>query len=131
MFNRKSVFLAVGVVALGMVAVGSVHAGGSVARTAHITFSGPVSLPGVTLGTGTYIFELTDPMSSLDVVTVMDRNRSRVYYSGFTQQVPRPAGAVQPVSIGEAPEGFAPKIIAWYPEGDSMGHRFVYPKNAR
>ena len=131
MFIRKSAFLALGVVALGILAVASVHAGGTAARTAHITFSGPVSLPGVTLGTGTYIFELTDPVSSLDVVTVMDRNRSRVYYTGFTQPVARPAGAVQPVSLGEASEGLAPKIIAWYPEGDSMGHRFVYPKNAR
>ena len=130
MFNRKSAFAAFGVI-LAVVAAASVHAGGTLARTAHVTFSGPVSLPGVTLGTGTYIFELTDPFNNVDVVTVLDRSRSRVYYTGFTQQIARPAGAVQPVSLGEASPGAAPKIIAWYPDGDSMGHRFVYPKNAR
>lgn len=131
MFTRMSSLIALGVVALAFIAVASVHAGGTVARTAHVTFSGPVSLPGVTLGSGTYIFELTDPLNSLDVVTVMDRARSRVSFNGFTQPIARPAGAVQPVSLGEASAGAAPKILAWYPEGESIGHRFVYPKNAR
>jgi hypothetical protein len=129
-FNRKSAFAALGVM-LAVVAAASVQAGSDVARTTHVTFSGPVSLPGVTLATGTYIFELTDPFNNLDVVTVRDKARSRVYYTGFTQAIVRPAGAVQPVSLGEAPAGSAPKIIAWFPESDSMGHKFVYPKDAR
>ena len=130
MFNRQSALAALGVM-LAAASVVSVHTGSNVARTTHVTFSGPVSLPGVTLGTGTYIFELTNPLNSLDVVTVLDGARSRVYYTGFTQAIARPAGAVQLVSLGEASVGSAAKIVAWFPEGDGMGHKFVYPKDAR
>lgn len=129
MFNRKSMF-ALGIV-LAIAQISAVHAVNTVARTTHVTFSGPVSLPGVTLGTGTYIFELTDPLSSLDVVTVLDRARSRVYYTGFTQQIARPSGAVKLVSLGEASAGSAPKVVAWFPEGDGLGHKFIYAKDAR
>ena len=130
MFNRKSACLALCAVAFGLVSAASMHAGDAVARTAHITFSGPVSLPGVTLGTGTYVFELSNPRNTLDMVTVMDRSRSRVYFSGFTLSVARPPGSAQPVALGEAAAGGAPKVIAWYPGSDALGHQFIYPKAA-
>lgn len=131
MFNRKSACLALGAVVLGVVSVSLVHAGSSAARTAHITFSGPVSLPGVALGTGTYIFELANPRNTLDIVTVMDRSRSQVYFTGFTRPIARPPGLVQPVALGESSLGGSPKIVAWYPQDDAMGHQFVYANDAR
>ena len=33
-------------------------------KTTYLTFNRPVGLPGVTLGSGTYVFELPEPMSS-------------------------------------------------------------------
>jgi hypothetical protein len=130
MFTRKSACLALCAVVLGVVSVASVHAGGSAARTAHITFSGPVSLPGVALGTGTYIFELSNPSNRLDLVTVMDRSRSHVYFTGFTRSIARSPGSAQPVALGEAPLGGSPRVIAWYPQDDAMGHQFVYANSA-
>lgn len=104
----------------------SLHGWGAPSRTTFLTFSGPVALPGATLGTGAYIFEVLNPSSGADVVTVTDKARSRVYYSGFTRRVDRPAGQVQPVSLAEAPRGVPPKILVWYPTGEGMGHQFIY-----
>jgi hypothetical protein len=121
MCNRKSALAILGVLlAAGTVSMNA----GTVARTSHVTFGGPVALPGVTLGSGTYIFELADPLSNIEVVTV--RDKKHVYYMGFTELVPRPRGSVKIVTLEEAQAGLAPRINAWFPEGDGAGHRFIY-----
>src|SRR5262249_14272849 len=105
--------------------------GQSANSTTFVTVSGPVALPGVTIGAGTYICEVVDPITNHDIVTVLNKDRSRVYYSGFTRTVDRPMGQVGVVAIEEAPPGVAPRILAWYPIGMSTGHGFVYPKGQR
>jgi hypothetical protein len=44
----------------------------SAAQTTYLTFSGPVALPGATLGAGTYVFEVANPSTSGDVIRVSD-----------------------------------------------------------
>src|SRR3990172_3392624 len=44
-----------------------------------ITFSGPVALPGTSLGTGTYVFRLAKGTSDRHIVQVMDKDGARVY----------------------------------------------------
>src|SRR3954469_23741974 len=61
-------------------------------RLAYLTFSGPVSLPGVTLPAGTSIFERMDADNRGDVVLVRSRDRSKVYLMTITHPVPRPVG---------------------------------------
>jgi len=130
MATRKWTLSACGAI-LGLVlAAGSVKAMTD-NRLTYLTFSGPVSLPGVTLGTGTYAFEVVD--STMDIVRVRNKERSQVYYTGFTNRVELPAGRQpsRPVVFGESRPGIAPPIAAWYPEGDVIGHEFIYPKKAR
>ena len=126
MGNRKSALAMCGAIIL-LTAVTVGHAW-SPSRATILTFSGPVELPGVALGSGTYIFELIDPVGSIDVVTVRDKNRTRVYYSGFTRRVERPAGKVEAVTLEETKPGVVPRILAWYPTTDVVGHSFVYSK---
>ena len=128
MLNRKSLLSAVGALLGLAVAVASANAWVSASRTTYLTFSGPVGLPGVTLGTGTYVFEVAD--GRVDIVRVMNKSRSTVFYMGFTEQVERPAGLSpnHQVSFSEVKPGVAPPIAAWYPLGDAIGHRFLYPK---
>ena len=45
----------------------------NVQHPTYMTFSRPVSLPGVTLGSGTYIFEFANPRSGSDVLRVVSR----------------------------------------------------------
>jgi hypothetical protein len=130
MVTRKSMLTAFGAI-LGLVlAVGSVRAMND-SKLMYVTFSGPVSLPGVALGTGTYAFEVVD--SSIDMVRVRNKDRSQVYYTGFTNRIELPAGRQprRPVVFGESRPGIAPPISAWYPDGDTIGHEFIYPKKAR
>ena len=91
-----------------------------------MTFSGPVALPGIGLGTGTYIFERTDADPRL--VRVFNRDRSRVYFTGFTHAVARPAGLRRDriVTFAERRPGLPPRIAAWYPVGTSTGYQFLY-----
>jgi hypothetical protein len=113
---------------LGLVLAASSHALTDPARTTYLTFSGAVALPGVTLGAGSYIFELAEPGSRTDIVRVRSRDRSKVYYMGFTRLVERPRGlpANRFVSLSESPSGVAPRILAWYPTGEATGRQFVY-----
>ena len=98
-------------------------------KTTYLTFSRPVALPGVSLGAGTYIFEIANPDTSANVVRVMSRDRSIAYFMGFTRPVERPHGMKreQSVSLGEAAAGVAPPITAWWPQFESTGRQFVYP----
>lgn len=128
MFNRKSAAAAFGV-ALGLVvAAASVHAWNPVPRT-QLTFSGAVSLPGVTLAAGTYVFEIANPESSSNIVRVRSKADSRhVYFMAFTYRIDRPAtlGAERQIVLGEASAGKAPPILAWFPAGTSTGQQFIY-----
>lgn len=128
MFNRKSVAAACGAAMLGLVMAAPSNAFNS-SRTTYLTFSGPVALPGVTLGAGAYIFELADSSVSRDIVRVQSRDRSRVYWMGFTRLTQRPAGlrADRLVTLGETRKGTPPPITAWYPFGESTGNQFIYP----
>jgi hypothetical protein len=96
----------------------------------YLTFSGPVGLPGVSLGAGSYSFQVLDLQGSATVVSVRNRQTHQPVFLGMTQRVERDSsrGTERRVVLGEAPRGMAPPILAWYPEGDSIGHQFIYPK---
>jgi hypothetical protein len=96
-------------------------------RLNHLTFSGPVSLPGVTLAPGTYTFEAgPQGTTDLSIVRVTTRNGRMVLYQGFTTLVARPRGNVPMVTFGEAPAGQAAPIKVWYPTQSTIGHQFRY-----
>jgi hypothetical protein len=60
MFSRKRLGAALAAVILGLATAASIGASVPGRHTMHLTFSKPVSLPGVSLGSGTYVFELLD-----------------------------------------------------------------------
>jgi hypothetical protein len=95
----------------------------------YFTFSAPVSLPGVSLGSGRYSFEILD-LSSSSVVSIRNGATRLPVFLGLTQRVDRPAGhgTSQSVVLGESSRGVAPPIVVWYPEGGAYGHQFIYPR---
>ena len=97
-------------------------------RLEYLTFSGPVSLPGVTLRAATYSFQVVDYRASGNVVSVRDRSTHQSVFLGLTQRVDRPASAKKGPSVvlGESPRSVPPPIVAWYPSGASVGHQFIY-----
>ena len=91
-------------------------------RTTQLTFSKPFSLPGVTLGAGTYIFERAARSRRSRCQCRADRRF--VYYMGFTELVEKPRGIASPVTFGEAKAGSLSRR-EWYPRAVN-GHRFLY-----
>jgi len=128
MFSRKSLVKALALVVLGLGATVSIDASPKAKHTMYVTFNRPVSLPGVTLRAGTYIFEAPGAEYDHDLVRVLSRDRSNVFFTAFTHPVERPTGMKgdQPISFGEPSREGALPITIWWPQ-DSPGHQFIYP----
>jgi hypothetical protein len=128
MMNRKLAAAAFGVAMVAVLAAVSTQAGTSVEQTTYVTFSRSVSLPGVELTAGTYIFELAGPGFDRTLIRVMSRDRQKMYTQQFTLTVQRPASVTDNhgITFGEAPAGEAPPIKAWYASGEPTGHQFIY-----
>ena len=128
MFPRKPLVTALAVVIVVLATAVSIGAGVSTNDRMYVTFNQPVSLPGVSLGSGTYIFERLDSTEH-SVVRVLSRDRKISHYMGFTATVPRPAGLKhdQVISFAEAAPNAPQPISIWWPE-NSTGQQFIYPK---
>ena len=127
MVSRRLLLTSLCALALGAAVGVPVQGTSNILHTNHLTFSGPVGLPGVTLPGGSYIFERA-VVTNNDVVVVRSIDRRRVYYLGSTQPIPRPTGlgSNRMVTFGESNRDAPPPITAWYPGGESLGHAFVY-----
>ena len=129
MFNRKTALMAWGAIILGILIATSVAVNARIMGGRNLlTFSGPVALPGVTLGAGTYAFEVVHSESGSGVVRVLDKSRTRIYLTAVTLPVSRPAEMSKDtwVTFGEAPSGAARPIRAWFPDRGMLGHEFIY-----
>jgi hypothetical protein len=128
MRNRSRSFAALSAVALALSVAVPMHGVESTnLHTNRLSFSGPVRLPGITLPAGSYLFERVEP-TNRDVVVVRSHDRTRTYFMAATLRRERPANlpAGQLVDFGETRRGDVPMITAWYPDGERMGHGFVY-----
>jgi hypothetical protein len=119
--------VAMAVFVLAPVAGVWVHADVEASRTQYLTFNRPVALPGVTLHSGTYIFELPDSERAPDIVRVMSRDRKIVFLTAYTRSVDRPAGVplTQLVSLREAAPDRATPITVWWSDVRT-GRQFIY-----
>jgi hypothetical protein len=128
MVKLRLVGAACGAVLVGLCLAASANALGTFNKTAYLTFSGDVALPGVKLTAGTYIFELVSPDTNPTIVRVLSKDRQKVYLMAFTYSTPRPFGTDRSkvIQFGEAARGEAPPIAVWYPADDSSGREFIY-----
>jgi LPXTG-motif cell wall-anchored protein len=98
-------------------------------KLAYLTFSGPVQIPGGTLGAGTYRFHLTNPETSRNVLQVLSNDGAFVYAMFHTRPDSRTSLTADPVvSFRETPVGVAPVIKSIFYGGEYRGYEFVYPK---
>jgi hypothetical protein len=93
------------------------------------TFSGPVSMPGVTLPAGKYLFRLANPESGRNVVQVLNADGTKPYGMFFAMRAERlePASTAE-VRFMETATGMPAAIKTWWYPGDRSGYEFVYPK---
>lgn len=99
-------------------------------RTTYLTFSQPVSLPGITLPAGTYIFQHLSPdiVNHRHVVQVLSKNRQKIYATllAIPNTQIKPAGKPF-VMFKERPAKAPAAVQAWFYPGDTIGDEFVYP----
>ena len=100
-------------------------------RISHLTFSGAVALPGVTLPAGTYTFKRVVP----GVIQVLSRDHMTSYGLFMTIPTLRTERTTkQEVVFGEARVGEPPPIATWFPFPEpawfayrrSVGYEFLY-----
>jgi len=90
-----------------------------------LTFSGPVALPGISLGAGTYVFR--QPLANVIQV-------SSIAGRPYTMFLTIPTYRVQPVDeysivLGPAAAPDSPRrIVALFAPGQTTGQQFVYPE---
>jgi hypothetical protein len=97
-------------------------------KLTYLTFSGPVTMPGITLPAGTYRFQLMDPESGRRVIRVSDKDGSTNYgiFLSIADQKMEPSS--DPVVVfREMPKGIPQAIKAWFYPGETYGYEFVYP----
>jgi hypothetical protein len=130
MTRQTSTLLAFGALVLGIALTSAVEGSGTALNTQHFTFSRAVALPGTELVAGTYVFERLS-VAEPNVVVVRSQDRAKVYFTGLTELVNRPANMkhdAPALLLGEVRRGQAIPITTWYPVGARQGHRFIYPQ---
>jgi len=99
-------------------------------RRTFVTFSGPVSLPGMTLPAGTYTFRIMDSNTDRHVVQIFNQDGTKLMTTLLAVAAQRLEPTGDPViTFKETAANRAPAVRYWYYAGDLAGNEFVYPKN--
>jgi hypothetical protein len=107
---------------------GTAHAQTSDYRT-YFTFTTPVTLPGVTLPAGRYLFRLADPNSSRKVISVLsaDGKTPLAMLHTIPNQVNKAPNKPE-IRFMETSANMPPAIKTWWYPGKSIGYEFIYPR---
>ena len=107
-------------------------------KSTLLTFSAPVTLPGVTLPAGTYLFKFADPINAPGVLSVMSQDGTTPYALLHTIPIVRTeteSNNSEIVTFKEAPANEPPALSAWYfdatetaPGWQDVGCEVVYSK---
>lgn len=94
-------------------------------RTASVTFSAPVQLPGIVLPAGVYVFERILNVSDHGSVNVWSR-MSKAFVVRLRIVATKRASAGNSVTFRQIQSGAPPAIAAWYINGGVEGYEFLY-----
>jgi hypothetical protein len=98
-------------------------------KRTFFTFSRPITLPGVTLPAGKYIFRLADDQTSRKVIQVVSSDGTKPYAMLLTipQERRDPARDAE-VSFMETSSRTPSAVQAWWYPGERTGYEFIYPR---
>ena len=89
----------------------------------HLTFSGPVALPGVALAPGTYIF--SRPANNVLLVTNA-RRQPYAMLSTMAASRTSPSDHYEVILGAPLKDGSPRKIEAWFAPGEATGQELIY-----
>ena len=98
-------------------------------KRTFFTFSRPVTLPGVTLPAGKYVFRLADDETSRKVIQIMSSEGTKQYAMLLTIPDERrdPAKDAE-VAFLETASRTPSAVKAWWYPGERTGYEFIYPR---
>jgi LPXTG-motif cell wall-anchored protein len=120
--------VAVSTFAILALSIGTAQAQPADYRT-FFTFSAPVTLPGVTLPAGTYLFRLADPTTGRKVINVLSADGKRslaMLHTIPNQLLDAPQNAE--IRFMETTANTPPPIKTWWYPGKAIGYEFIYPR---
>jgi hypothetical protein len=110
-------------------AAADAHAQGPIDKRTYFTFSQPITLPGVTLQAGTYLFRLADPTGSRKVVQVLSEDGRNAYAMLLSIPAQRLDVPDEPeIHFMETPSTTPAAVKIWWYPGERTGHEFIYPE---
>ena len=126
MANRIIASLALAVLTLG---IGSAVQAQPADYKTYFTFSGPVTLPGVTLPAGKYIFRLADPNSSRKIIAIQSEDGKKQFAMLHTipNQAPKAPNDAE-IRFMETSSNVPPPVKTWWYPGKAIGYEFIYPR---
>jgi len=93
------------------------------------TFNRPISVPGVTLPAGKYMFRLVDTETSRKVIQVLDEHGKKPYAMLHTiPEIRRDASGSPEVRFMETAKGQPTAVKTWWYPNERTGYEFIYPK---
>jgi LPXTG-motif cell wall-anchored protein len=126
MAKRMIASLALVVLTLG---IGSTAQAQPADYKTYFTFSGPITLPGVTLPAGKYIFRLADADTGRKVVSIQseDGRRQLAMLHTIPNQAPKAPNDPE-IRFMETSSNVPPPVKTWWYPGKSIGYEFIYPR---
>lgn len=125
----RKLLAAFAVLALVGLMSGTAHAQFTSDYRTYFTFSGPVTLPGVTLPAGKYLFRIPDTNGDRRVIQVLNAEGTRPYAMLLSIPSQRRDPPKDPeVRFMETAAGMPPAIKIWWYPGNRTGWEFIYPK---
>jgi len=98
-------------------------------RATYFTFSQPVTLPGVTLPAGKYLFRLADSAVNRTIVQVFNADGSKLHAMFLTIPASRSEASDDPeIRFYESPQTVPFAIASWWYPGMTTGWEFIYPR---
>jgi hypothetical protein len=99
-------------------------------RSTIVTISAPVSVPGVVLPAGEYLFRLADSNTNRNIVQIYSKDRSKMFATLIAIPAQRnEARGDAVVTFSETPANQAPALRFWYFAGEKAGNEFAYPRD--
>jgi hypothetical protein len=98
-------------------------------KRTYFTFSRPITLPGVTLPAGKYMFRLADDQTTRKVIQVVSADGTKPYAMLLTmpderREAPKDAEVAFLETAARTPSA----VKSWWYPGERIGYEFIYPK---
>jgi hypothetical protein len=129
MSKTRFIWTAVVIAVLAVLVAGIARADSYDKRTVF-TFNRPVSVPGVTLPAGEYLFRIVNTETNRRVIQVLSGDGKTPYAMLHSiPEIRRDASDKPEVRFMETAKGQPSAIKTWWYPGERTGYEFIYPKD--